>query len=635
MNRATSRTSESAAPSHSLRASPPHGLRASKSGCATQIAWPRRRVLKVLSALGVGSAVFGRALVSLAAEKVKVTEELIKQAEWISGLELTDAKRKLMVNDLNSSLEAYGRMRAVAVDNGVPPALYFYAQPAVQGGAKVVRTPLRVRVAGAKKPAAEEDLAFASVALLASLIQSKQISSVELTKFYLERLKKYDPVLRAVITFTDELAMKQAEQADKEIAAGKYRGALHGIPYGAKDLFAMPGYKTTWGSVPFKEQVRTEKAAVIERLEAAGAVLVAKTTLGELAQGDVWFGATTKNPWNVKQGSSGSSAGSAATTSAGLVGFAIGTETLGSIVSPCTRCGVTGLRPSFGRISRYGAMALSWSMDKVGPIARSAEDCAIVFNSIHGADPRDPCSVDRPFVWSARDIKTLRIGYVQQLFDEDRSKNIERAEQKALVQESQEFDRRAIEVLKGLGIKLISIKLPDTYPVSALRTILNAEAGAAFDELPRTGKDDTMVQQNANAWPNSFREAQFIPAVEYIRANRIRTLVMAEMEKTMAELDVYVAPSFGGISLLLTNLTGHPQVVVPHGFRKGDGTPTSIVFTGKLWGEAEALAVAQAYQKATDFHKKRPVVPTTVPEETKPAGMARRNFLMEDEMYCV
>ncbi|MBI3647097.1 MAG: amidase, partial [Acidobacteriales bacterium] len=294
-----------------------------------------------------------------------------------------------------------------------------------------------------------------------------------------------------------------------------------------------------------------------------------------------------------------------------------GTETLGSIVSPCTRCGVTGLRPTFGRISRYGAMALSWSMDKVGPIARSAEDCAIIFNSIHGADPRDPCSVDRPFAWPARDIKALRIGYVATLFDEDRSKNIERAEQKALVQESQEFDRRAIDALKGLGIKLIPIKLPDQYPVSALRTILNAEAGAAFDELPRTGKDDTLVQQTPNAWPNSFREAQLIPAVEYIRANRIRTLLMQEMEKLMADLDVYVAPSFGGTNLLLTNLTGHPQVVVPHGFRKGDGTPTSIVFTGKLFGEAEALAVAQAYQQATDFHKKRPVVPTSLPPEEK------------------
>jgi Asp-tRNA(Asn)/Glu-tRNA(Gln) amidotransferase A subunit family amidase len=584
---------------------------------ASETPWPRRKVLKLITAMGAGTAVLGRAVVSLAQEKPKVTEEMIKQAEWVSGLELTEAKRKMMVNSVNNTLDAYARARAVAVDNGVAPALYFYAQPAARGGEKIIRSTIKVSTAGAKKPAAEEDLAFSSVAQLAALVKSKQISSVELTKFYVARLKKYDSVLRAVITFTDELAMNQAAQADKEIAAGKYKGPLHGIPYGAKDLFAMPGYKTTWGSVPFKEQVRPEKAAVIERLEQAGAVLVAKTTLGELAQGDVWFDATTKNPWNVKQGSSGSSAGSASATSAGLVGFAIGTETLGSIVSPCTRCGVTGLRPTFGRISRYGAMALSWSMDKVGPIARSAEDCAIVFNSIHGADPRDPCSVDRPFAWPARDIKTLRIGYVQSLFDEDRAKNIERAEQKALVQESQEFDRRAIEVLKGLGIKLIPIKLPDKYPVSALRTILNAEAGAAFDELPRTGKDDSMVQQTPNAWPNSFREAQLIPAVEYIRANRIRTLLMAEMENLMKDLDVYVAPSFGGSNLLLTNLTGHPQVVVPHGFRKGDGTPTSIVFTGKLFGEAEALAVAQAYQGATDFHKKRPVVPTTLPPEEK------------------
>lgn len=597
--------------------------------------WPRRRMLKVLSALGAGTAVFGRALVSLAAEKPKVTEEMIKQAEWISGLEFNDAKRKMMVNDLNTALEAYAKTRGVPLDNAVPPALYFYAQPAASRGEKVVRTPIRVSTAGAKKPAGPEDLAFSSVAQLAALLKSKQISSVELTKFYLERLKKYDPVLRAVITFTDELAMKQAEQADKEIVSRKYRGPLHGIPYGAKDLFAVPGYKTTWGSVPFKEQVRPEKAAVVERLEQAGAVLVAKTTLGELAQGDVWFDATTKNPWNVKQGSSGSSAGSASTTAAGLVGFAIGTETLGSIVSPCTRCGVTGLRPTFGRISRYGAMALSWSMDKVGPIARSAEDCALVFHSIHGADPRDPSSVDRPFAWPSRDIKTLRIGYVAALFDEDRSKNAEREEQKALIRESQEFDRRAIEVLKGLGIKLIPIKLPDKYPVDALRTILNAEASAAFDELPRTGKDDTLVRQTPNAWPNSFREAQFIPAVEYIRANRIRTLLMAEMEKLMAELDVYVAPSFGGSNLLLTNLTGHPQVVAPHGFRKGEGTPTSIAFTGKLFGEAEALAVAHAYQQATDFHKKRPVVPSSLPPEEKSSNTGSMDFFAEDQMFCI
>jgi len=576
--------------------------------------WPRRKVLKVISALGAGTAVFGRALVALAQNKPKVTEELIKQAEWISGLEFNEAKRKLMLRELNETLEGYAKARAVALDNGVPPALWFYPQPARRGDEKAVRTALKVSTAGAKKPASPDELAFATVAQLAPLLKSKQVSSVELTKLYLERLKKFDPVLRAVITLTEELAMEQAEQADREIAAGKYRGPLHGIPWGAKDLFAVPGYKTTWGSVPYKDQVRPEKAAVVERLEQAGAVLVAKTSVGELAWGDVWYDATTKNPWNPKQGSSGSSAGSAATTAAGLVGFAIGTETLGSIISPCTRCGVTGLRPTFGRVSRYGAMALCWSMDKIGPIARSAEDCALVFHAIHGADLRDPSAVERPFAWPpARDVKSLRIGYVATLFDEDRAKNVEREEQKALIRESQEFDRRALDALRGLGIKLIPIQLPEKYPVSALNIILNAEAATAFDEITRTGKDDTMVRQVANAWPNSFRQGQLIPAVEYLRANRIRTLLMQEMEKLMAELDVYVAPSFGGSNLLLTNLTGHPQVVVPHGFRKNDGTPTSIVFTGKLYGESEVLSVARAYQQTTDFHTKRPPLQATPP----------------------
>ncbi|MBI3661426.1 MAG: amidase [Acidobacteria bacterium] len=580
--------------------------------------WPRREILKVLSAMGAGTAVFGRALVSLAAEKPKVTEGMIQQAEWIAGLEFNDAKRKLMVKELNETLEGYAKARAVVIDNSVPPALWFHPEPGARGGEKVIHAPLKVSAAGAKKPASPDDLAFATIGQLAPLLKSKQISSIELTKLYLERLKKYDPALRAVITLTEELALKQAEQADKEIFSRKYRGPLHGIPWGAKDLFAVPGYKTTWGSVPYKEQVRPEKAAVVERLERAGAVLVAKTSVGELAWGDVWFDAMTKNPWNLKQGSSGSSAGSAATTAAGLVGFAIGTETLGSIVSPCTRCGVTGLRPTFGRVSRYGAMALSWSMDKIGPIARAAEDCALVFHAIHGADPRDPSAVDRPFAWPpAQDVKKLRVGYVTALFDEDRAKNAQNEEAKAAIRETQEFDRRALDVLRGLGIQLIPFKLPEKYPVDALRTILNAESAAAFDEVTRTGKDDTMVRQVANAWPNSFRQGQLIPAVEYIRANRIRTLVMAEMEEVMKQVDVYVAPSFGGTNLLLTNLTGHPAVVLPHGFRKNDGTPTSITFQGRLYGETDVLAVAHAYQQATDFHKKRPAVPTTPPAEEK------------------
>jgi Asp-tRNA(Asn)/Glu-tRNA(Gln) amidotransferase A subunit family amidase len=565
---------------------------------------PRRQILKLVSAFGAGSAVFARALEALAQDRPKVTEEMIKQAEWIAGLELDDQKRKMMVEDLNSRLTSYERIRKIAVDNSVPPAVAF--RPIAGPPGSRPRHLPRWLPASLAKPGAEDDVAFAPVTHLTAWLRSRQISSVELTKLYLARLKKFNPLLECVVTFTEDLAMKQAEQADSELNAGRWRGPLHGVPWGAKDLLAVPGYPTTWGAPPYKDQVRPEKATVVEKLEQAGAVLVAKTAVGSLAWGDVWFGGVTKNPWNPKQGSSGSSAGSASATAAGLVGFALGTETLGSIVSPCTRCGATGLRPTFGRVSRYGAMALAWSMDKIGSIARSAEDCALVFNAIHGNDPKDASVVDSVFLWPPRrDVISLRVGYVPQLFEEDRSRDVKDEEQKKLVRETQENERKTLEVLKGLGFKLTPIQLPDTYPVADIRFILDAEAAACFDDLTRSGKDALLVRQNEDAWPNTFRKGQMIPAVEYIRANRIRTLVMQEMEKRMAEVDVYVTPAFGSVNLLLTNLTGHPQVVMPNGFRS-NGTPSSITFTGKLYGETELLAVARAYQAATDFHKKHP-----------------------------
>jgi Asp-tRNA(Asn)/Glu-tRNA(Gln) amidotransferase A subunit family amidase len=427
-----------------------------------------------------------------------------------------------------------------------------------------------------------------------------------LTRLYLDRIRRYDPVLKCVITRTDELALELASRADREIASGMYRGPLHGIPWGAKDLLAVPGYATTWGAGPYRDQVRPEKARVASRLEDAGAVLVAKTTVGELAWGDVWFGGTTKNPWNTKQGSSGSSAGSASATAAGLVGFSIGTETWGSIISPCTRCGTTGLRPTFGRVSRYGAMALAWSMDKIGPIARSAEDCALVFGSIHGADPLDPTSVDRAFEWPpTRELRKLRIGFLEDLFEGDYTKWAEKEEEKPGLVEWKALDRKTLQVLRDLGLQLVPVKLPDSLPVGSLATILTAEAAAAFDELTRSGRDAQLVRQVADAWPNVFRQGQMVPAVEYIRANRIRVLAMRAMDDLMAQVDVYVAPTFGGDNLLLTNLTGHPAVVVPNGFRSS-GSPTSITFQGRLYGESTLLAVAHAYQQATDFHLRRP-----------------------------
>jgi len=416
-------------------------------------------------------------------------------------------------------------------------------------------------------------------------------------------------VLQCVITLTEDTALEQAARADREIAAGKIRGPLHGIPYGIKDLFAVPGYPTTWGATPYRTQVRAETATVAARLEEAGAVLVAKTAVGELAWGDVWFGGTTKNPWKTSEGSSGSSAGSASSTAAGLVGFAIGTETWGSIVSPCTRCGASGLRPTFGRVSRYGAMALAWSMDKPGPIARSVEDCAVILGAIHGADGLDRSATDRPFAWpGTRDPKALRIGYVEDLFDADYTKMAEKDEEKPGLEEWKALDKKTLDTLRGLGFRLVPVKLPSSIPVSALAAILSAEAATAFDELTRTGKDAALVRQVADAWPTVFRQGQMIPAVEYLRANRLRTLLLRAMEATFADVDVYVVPSYGGDNLLLTNLTGHPAVVVPNGFLSKEGTPTSITFQGKHWAEADVLAVAWAYQQATGFHLRRPSV---------------------------
>jgi Asp-tRNA(Asn)/Glu-tRNA(Gln) amidotransferase A subunit family amidase len=567
----------------------------------------RRRALVTIATAAAGSAVFGRALAAVAGSAAEVTDAMIREASWISGVPLDDEKRKLLQSGLKQAQEAYAAMRAVSVDNAVPPALRFDATPGSAAGADPGPGASAWKPPAGSRPRTDADVAFASVGTLAGMLRSKKISSVELTKLYLERLKRHDPKLLCAIAITEELALKQAEAADRELAKGVWRGPLHGIPWGAKDLIAVPGYPTTWGSVPFKAQVRPEKATVAERLERAGAVLVAKTAVGELAWGDVWFGGMTRNPWKPDQGSSGSSAGSASAVAAGLVGFAIGTETWGSIVSPCTRCGASGLRPTFGRVSRAGVMALSWSMDKLGPIARSVEDLALVFASIHGADSGDAASTTRPFAWPPRrDPKTIRVGFVASLFDFDYTKWGEDDEERRQLAEWKEFDQRSLKTLRTLGYELVPVELPDAYPVNPLQVILTAEAATAFDDLTRSGRDGELVRQVEQAWPNVFRQGQFIPAVEYLRANRIRTLVMQAMEEVFRKVDVYVVPSFGGDNLLRTNLTGHPAVVVPNGFRASDGTPTSLTFQGPLHGDDVVLAVAQEYQRATDFHRQRP-----------------------------
>ena len=581
--------------------------------------WSRRQVLKSLAAGGAGSALFGRALTALAEEGSEITKEMIRQAEWIAGVSYTDEERELMLEGMNRSLENLEKIRSIAIDNGVVPALRFSTLAANdESQARRENVVEMSRSWSAERPDSEEDLAFTPLTELAKLVRSRQVSSVELTKIYLERLRRYDPLLECVITYTEKTALEQAERADREIDAGRYRGPLHGIPWGAKDLLAVPGYRTTWGAKPYEDQIREEKATVVARLEDAGAVLIAKLTLGALAMGDVWYGGKTRNPWKPSDGSSGSSAGPASSTAAGLVGFTIGSETRGSIVSPCTRCGATGLRPTFGRVSRYGAMALSWSMDKLGPIARSVEDCALVFGAIHGFDGLDATAVDRPFHWPmGRDVRALRVGYVPEEFERDRTERAEDEEEKASLIEWQGYDRRSLDVLREMGFELIPIELPDKELVDAIGFVLVAEAAAAFDELTRSGRDDLLVRQFARAWPTSFRQAQLVPAVEYIRANRIRSQVMQEMEEKLEGIDAYVTPSFGQNNLGLTNLTGHPAVVLPNGFRSSDGTPTSINFIGRLFGETEVLALAHAYQQATDFHLKRPPIETFLKESDK------------------
>ncbi|MFH0990898.1 MAG: amidase [bacterium] len=528
-----------------------------------------------------------------ARRKNPITSEQVEQAEQLFGLKFNSAKRDSMLDNLYEYLTGYELLRTVPLANSVMPAVLFNPIPI---GFHMEQKRISFKAAPVGKvvlPTNPDDLAFYSVGQLAELIRTRKITSELLTTLYLNRLKKYGPKLECVISLTEELAMKQARRADAEIARGNYRGPLHGIPYGVKDLLAVKGYRTTWGAMPYKEQVIDEDATVVKKLDRAGAVLVAKLTMGALAMGDYWYGGRTRNPWNYSLGSSGSSAGPAAATAAGLVGFSIGTETLGSIVSPSTRCGTTGLRPTYGRVSRTGAMALSWSMDKIGPICRTVEDCALVFNAIHGPDGVDQTLYDAPFNYTpAITLSKLRIGYLKTEFDSARG--------------NRALNDSVLAVLKRLGAKLVPIQLPK-IPVSSLSPILRAEAAAAFDDLTRSGRDSLLVRQTKGSWPNSFRSSRFIPAVEYIQANRVRTLLIQEMQKLMDSIDVYVAPSFGGDNLLLTNLTGHPCVVLPNGFGR-EGTPTSISFIGQLFGEAKLLAAARIYQNATTHHLKHPTL---------------------------
>jgi Asp-tRNA(Asn)/Glu-tRNA(Gln) amidotransferase A subunit family amidase len=566
--------------------------------------------MSYFAGIGLGSTLLPGVLWAKIAAGEDITAASIAAAEELAGLKFDDAERAMMIEGLKQQESRIEALHKIALPNSVSPAIVFDPMPAgksppLNTKRAMVRSPVAVR----SLPASDEEIAFLPVTELSELIRRGKLKPTRLTEIYLARLRKYDPVLRCVITLTEERALAQAKQADAEIARGNYRGPLHGIPWGAKYLLAVKGYKTTWGAGPYKEQVIDEDATVVQRLDRAGAILVAKLTLGELAQGDRWYGGRTRNPWKVDAGSSGSSAGPASATAGGLVGFSIGSETLGSISSPSTVCGTTGLRPTYGRVPKTGAMALSWTMDKLGPICRSAEDCALVLDAIYGPDGKDKSAITASYSWDARvSPKSLRIGYVKAAFDLPMT---DPKDEKRTLHGTKVFDDRALEVLRGMGINLIPVELPD-LAYDAMRIILTAEAAAAFDDLTRSNRDAELVQQSRFDWANTFRMARFIPAVDYINANRVRSTAIEAWDELMKKVDVIVTPTGAAnlSQLVATNLTGHPAVILPNGFRP-DGTPVSLTFLGGLFEEGKLLAVANAYQKATGFHKVHPAIPST------------------------
>jgi Asp-tRNA(Asn)/Glu-tRNA(Gln) amidotransferase A subunit family amidase len=607
----------------------------------------RRRFLATLSGLGTSSALFPGVLWALADGKSAVTPEMIDQAAAIAGLPVSAADRKMMLEALNDRVKGFEEISKLRIPNATAPAVVF--DPLLASTKfETEKLPLAPSAPSAPQRAPKnlEELAFASARELGELVRSKRVSSLALTEMYLERLKRYDPQLHFAITLTEDRALAQAREADRDLAAGRHRGPLHGLPWGAKDLLAVKGYPTTWGAGGFEEQTFAEDATVVKRLDAAGAVLVAKLSLGALAMGDRWFRAKTRSPWNPAQGSSGSSAGSASATAAGCVAFSIGSETLGSISSPSTRCGSTGLRPTFGFVPRTGAMALSWSLDKLGPICRAVEDTALVLHAIYGPDGRDRSVKAAAFNWNAGlDWKKLRVGYLKTEFErsldrpeedekpeaepseEDKKKREERKQRRAEFRKHAEYDRRfdvaALEKLKAMGVNLVPVELPK-FPYDAMVPLLDAEAAAAFDDLTRSGRDRLLTEQGPDDWPNAFRTARFLPAVEYIQANRARMMAMEAVSEALAGFDAVVAPT-AGQQLVVSNLTGHPALVLPNGFRGedappahhddkgeidgnygGPGTPVSLTFLGQLYGEGRLLALARAYQEATRFHLRRP-----------------------------
>jgi Asp-tRNA(Asn)/Glu-tRNA(Gln) amidotransferase A subunit family amidase len=569
-----------------------------------KLAMNRRRFIAGLSAAGVGSTLMPGALVAVAQDTDVVTVEMLEAAQQVAGLRFSSGELVAIAGRLNrpdGDASAYETLRAANLGNSTQPALVFNPVPPGMT-LPTERRPMRRQEIAVAMPATDAELAFLPVTHLAKLVETGQVKPSELTELYLARLKQHNPTLHCVVSFTEELARRQARRADEEIAAGTYRGPLHGIPWGAKDLFAVRGTKTTWGASPFKDQTVDSDATVYTRLTDAGAILVAKLSMGALASGDRWFGGRTRNPWNTEQGSSGSSAGPGASTAAGLVGFSIGTETRGSIMSPATRNGVTGLRPTFGRVSRYGAMTLSWSMDKIGPMCRSAEDCALIFDAIHGPDGRDNSVMDVPFNWDATtDVTRLRVGYLRSAFEDDIADDPQNPQRAASARQNLTNTRAALEAIRGLGVQVAPFDLPE-LATEAISFILGTEAAAAFDVPTLNAQLDSMrALPEESRWPDSFRASRFVPAVEYLQANRVRMRFIEELHAALGDFDLFI-----GSNLALTNLTGHPEISIPNGFV--GGSPTSLRFTGKLFGEAQMLRLAHAYQAATDHHLQHPTL---------------------------
>lgn len=564
-------------------------------------------------------------------QQPEITKEMIASAEQISGIHLTEDERAEITRGLQQTRSAIEALHAQPLDMSVFPAIVFDpVPPGEKLPAKSHAAMVRSRVPVLARPGSVDELAFAPVTQLSELVRTRRVKPSELTEMYLSRLKRFDPQLHCVITLTEDRARAQAKAADAEIARGGYRGPLHGIPWGAKDLLAVKGYPTTWGAGLYRDQTFDYDATVVRRLDDAGAILIAKLTLGALAQGDVWYGERTRNPWNPETGSSGSSAGPASATAAGLVGFSIGSETNGSITSPSRTCGLSGFRPTFGRVPRTGAMALSWTMDKLGPICRSAEDCALVFGAIQGPDGIDYSVKNYPFNWNAAAKPSqLRIAYIKSHFEGTRQDGSPFRNEEAL---------NVLKVLESLGAKLTAIDEPTPTMGYLAQLTLNAECGAAFEPDTLNGKIAEL--EPYSTWPNTFRAAQFLPAVDYVNAQRARTKLCRDWWDLFQQHDVILTPRE---NTSVTNITGTPSIVVPTGFavpqQPGGPTlagrggfapallthndslraermrppapsktplPTWIYVMGPIYQDEKILSVAHAFQEATDFHLKRP-----------------------------